>query len=172
MNTIRPIVKSDIFDVAECHIQSWKAGFEHILSQNILNNLSHSKFEENWQIVLQNQSRTNLGYLEEDRIHGLVSFGAAKNDDKNSQVTGEIYGIYVVPARWGTGIAQKLLHTALKQLKEMKFSQVILWTMTKNKRGRNFYEKEGFRLTSNKRISERENEKFEEVEYLIEIKLL
>lgn len=168
MNTIRQMVKSDIIDVAECHILSWKAGFENILSEKILDNLSHSKFEENWQTVLQNKSRKNLVYLENEKSYGFISFGSSKTVNKNILNEGEIYGIYVHPERWGTGVANNLLRVALEHLKEMQFSQVILWTMTKNERGRSFYQKEGFRLTSNKRISEREDESFEEVKYVIE----
>jgi GNAT superfamily N-acetyltransferase len=58
--------------------------------------------------------------------------------------TGELYSLYVAPARWSTGAGRALTDAALDGLRAVGYRRVVLWTLTENARARRFYDKAGF----------------------------
>ena len=61
-------------------------------------------------------------------------------------------GLYVVPERWGTGIAVALHDAALEQLRADGFERCHLWVLEDNQRARRFYERQGWRLNEQTRV--------------------
>jgi GNAT superfamily N-acetyltransferase len=59
-------------------------------------------------------------------------------------------GFYVVPSRWGTGVADELHEAALAELGDCP--EALLWTLEENHRARRFYEKRGWRLNGETRV--------------------
>jgi putative acetyltransferase len=59
-------------------------------------------------------------------------------------------GFYVLPERWGTGIAAELHDAALAELADCP--EIRLWTLEENHRARRFYEKRGWRLNGETRV--------------------
>jgi ribosomal protein S18 acetylase RimI-like enzyme len=166
---IRKMTKLDVADVARCHVASWQMAFRGILSDRLLDNLITSQFEENWVRILERPSRVNLVAESKTSILGFVAFGPPNDDTVTLDGTGEIYGIYIHPDHWRIGAGGQLLRSAFRQLSAAGLMRAIVWTMTVNQMSRRFYEKEGMTLTGRTRMSERQSEKFEEVEYMKEM---
>jgi len=57
---------------------------------------------------------------------------------------GELYALYVTPARWSTGTGRALMGSALAALNEAGYPRVVLWVLADNARARRFYERAGF----------------------------
>jgi GNAT superfamily N-acetyltransferase len=66
----------------------------------------------------------------------------------------ELRSIYVVPEAWGTGVAQRLMGSALDAMKERGATEATLWVVEANGRARRFYEREGWKLDGATRASE------------------
>jgi GNAT superfamily N-acetyltransferase len=60
--------------------------------------------------------------------------------------------LYVVPASQSTGVGSALHDFALERLREKGCSRAKLWTLDENWPARKFYERRGWRLTSETRI--------------------
>lgn len=82
-----------------------------------------------------------------DRWLSLV--GRERVDDQTDPngvvlgVQGELYGFYVHPDYWGSGVANALLDASHKWL-DARFSTACLWVLRDNPRARRFYERQGW----------------------------
>jgi GNAT superfamily N-acetyltransferase len=74
-----------------------------------------------------------------------VPVGVAATDDC------WLHGFYVVPERWGSGVADALHEAALAPL---DCAEVKLWVLEENARARRFYEKRGWERNGEERVVE------------------
>jgi GNAT superfamily N-acetyltransferase len=74
-----------------------------------------------------------------------VPVGCAATDDC------WLHGFYVVPERWGSGVADTLHEAALAAL---DCAEVQLWVLEDNARARRFYERHGWRANGEERVVE------------------
>ena len=65
---------------------------------------------------------------------GMASYGPSRDDDRDGL---ELYALYVLPERWGTGLG----HDLLGRTGDVR----SLWVLEGNARARRFYEAHGFR---------------------------
>jgi diamine N-acetyltransferase len=61
-------------------------------------------------------------------------------------------GLYVVPDRWGMGVADLLHDRALELVRELGSSRSHLWVLEENVRARRFYERRGWRENGQTRV--------------------
>jgi GNAT superfamily N-acetyltransferase len=60
--------------------------------------------------------------------------------------------LYVVPARWRTGVGTALHDLALERLRARGCDEAKLWTLEENWTGRRFYENRGWTLNGETRV--------------------
>lgn len=65
-----------------------------------------------------------------------------------------LVGLYVVPERWGTGLAGALHDRALELVRELGSERCHLWVLEDNARARRFYERRGWRENGTTRVVE------------------
>jgi putative acetyltransferase len=65
---------------------------------------------------------------------------------------GWLHGLYVVPAAWGTGVADRLHDHAVRRLAERGHAVARLWVLEDNRRARRFYERRGWRPDDTTRV--------------------
>ena len=63
-------------------------------------------------------------------------------------------GLYVVPERWGTGLAAELHDRALDAVRDLGSERCQLWVLEDNARARRFYERRGWRENGQTRVVE------------------
>lgn len=160
---IRQLEEKDIEYIASTHLLAWQKAFQGILSDKLLHQLNKEEFVQTWHQTIKNKGRTNYVALTSENVPvGFVSFDTDDNDSS------EIYGIYVNPNYWGQGYGKSLMGKAIAEINSLnKYSKIVLWVMTKNNSSRQFYEKIGFRLDFDTRISFRLGEEFEECKYTL-----
>jgi GNAT superfamily N-acetyltransferase len=61
-------------------------------------------------------------------------------------------GLYVVPERWGTGLADALHGRALELVRALGSTRCHLWVLEDNARARRFYERRGWRENGETRV--------------------
>ena len=61
-------------------------------------------------------------------------------------------GLYVVPGRWGTGLADALYGQALELVRALGSTRCHLWVLEDNVRARRFYERRGWRENGETRV--------------------
>jgi len=79
---------------------------------------------------------------------GEVPVGAA------CVTVGWLEGLYVVPERWGTGLADELHSRALEVVHSLGSASCRLWVLEDNIRARRFYERRGWRENGQTRVVE------------------
>jgi GNAT superfamily N-acetyltransferase len=67
---------------------------------------------------------------------------------------GWLEGLYVVPERWGTGLADSLHERALDVVRDLGSDSCRLWVLEDNARARRFYERRGWRENGETRVVE------------------
>jgi GNAT superfamily N-acetyltransferase len=67
---------------------------------------------------------------------------------------GWLEGLYVVPERWGTGLADELHDRALDEVRGLGSALCRLWVLEDNSRARRFYERRGWRENGDTRVVE------------------
>ena len=67
---------------------------------------------------------------------------------------GWLEGLYVVPERWGTRLADELHDRALDEVRGLGSSTCRLWVLEDNTRARRFYERRGWRENGESRVVE------------------
>jgi ribosomal protein S18 acetylase RimI-like enzyme len=143
---IRSAVFADAARLAEIHIQSWQAAYAEILPADFLDGLGDelSKRTEQWQDWLSTESpqRSVLVVVDGDKLVGFAHFGPS--GDKDRRGTGELYSMYLDPARYRQGWGTDLMDAVFGELRAGGFRGASLWVMTANTAARAFYEGAGW----------------------------
>lgn len=142
---IRRALPSDADALARLHVASWRAAYRGLLPDSLLDGLDPERrarrFRESLEAGLE---ETHLA-LEGESLLGFVTLGACRDEDVDSAATGEIWGVYLDPARWRRGIGRRLCRHAEGLLLERGLGTVKLWVLEDNASARRFYEALGYR---------------------------
>jgi GNAT superfamily N-acetyltransferase len=131
---IRPGTAADAQDVARVHVATWRAAYAHVLPAHELRSLSVE------QRAAWHRSYPPIIAEVGGDIVGFVSVGASRDTDAE----GELYAIYVLPDRWGTGAGRALVEAGEDELRKLGHRHVVLWVLEDNPRARRFYELAGW----------------------------
>ena len=148
---VRDARPGDADGIAGAHVEGWRVGYRGVVADDFLD---HPDFfdirRRGWERRLRDgppptgdvDNRIFVAVADGD----VVGFGHAGREAQappGGAVRGEIYGFYVHPARWGTGVADALMDSCLDELGS-RFDRAVLWTLRDNPRSRRFYERHGW----------------------------
>ncbi|SBT53396.1 GNAT family N-acetyltransferase [Micromonospora auratinigra] len=149
MLIIRREEPDDAEAVARVHVHGWQAGYAGIMPDEVLRRLNPAAWA---------QRRRDVGTADPDHpfttllaesdgvVTGFVTFGPYRNDQDRDDLDpayGEILGMYLEPAWWGTGTGRALFAAARTGLAERGWTEYRLWVLADNARARRFYERAG-----------------------------
>jgi ribosomal protein S18 acetylase RimI-like enzyme len=140
---IRTANLEDAFEIARIHVRSWQAAYADILAAEFLSRLSIADRTQRWRDILQKNASQTLVAHRNDDVVGFVSFGHWRTEGAEKS-QGEIWALYAAPEVWGQGVGKALLMQALSGLRALGRNDVLLWVLSKNHRGINFYRAFGF----------------------------
>lgn len=66
-----------------------------------------------------------------------------------SSARGEVYAFYLHPDAWGSGAAAALMARCHEYLRDLGYTEAVLWVLRDNPRARRFYENAGWSATGN-----------------------
>jgi ribosomal protein S18 acetylase RimI-like enzyme len=139
---------ADADELAAVHVASWRRGYRGLLPDEHLDRLHPDRWRSAWVEVLAGTDWPRRGTLvartTTGELAGFVVLGASRDDDAGDAPTGEVWGLYVAPAAWGTGVGRRLLADATARLRAAGFGQATLWVLRDNTRARRFYEQAGW----------------------------
>ncbi len=169
---VRKADPSDAWGIAGIHVACWQAAYRGILPDNTLDTLSADRAEEAWKKRLHEGGDHVLVYDREGRILGFTFFGASRDEDEDPSLVGEIYQLYLDPGEWRKGIGSALTAAVLEALRKKGFSEVTLWVLKENKRGRGFYEALGFESDGAEKVeTRRDGTVMNEIRYRLNLAL-
>ncbi|HEV8489573.1 MAG TPA: GNAT family N-acetyltransferase [Candidatus Limnocylindrales bacterium] len=141
---VRAATAEDAPAVARVHVDTWRAAYAGVVPQAVLDGLSVERREAFWRKTVEEPGDHRLWVAESaGQVVGFASTGPGRDDDLPAGA-GELMAIYVAPAAWGEGFGARLFRHAIADLRERNIHPVVLWVLTDNPRGRNFYEAMGW----------------------------
>jgi len=125
-------------------VASWQTAYRGLVCDEGLDSLSVPDKEEVWKKGLQDEDSMILVCEADSTIVGFANCWPCRDKDKDSEVTGEIGGMYLHPDYWGKGHGKQLMQEAEQLLRERGYAEITLWVLEGNSQARQFYEKAGF----------------------------
>ena len=152
---IRPATVADAPQIARIHIASWREAHAGVVPADYLAGLDVEARTRAWQDVLRDAGEqgtvTSVQVAEDEgELVGFVSVVPSRDEDAERN-TLEIATLYIVPGRWGHGVARELMRAALADVPE---APVTLWVLAANERARHFYRRHGFAADGVERLDE------------------
>ena len=148
--TLRPPRSGDAAAVADIRIAGWQ-GYAGLLDAAYVTGEEFARGARAaaaaWLGEVDDRGRSPSGatmvvHETEGCVDGWVSFGP----DREDPARGEVWGLYVAPAAWGSGAARRLLSAASNALRDQGFTTLVLWCLEGNDRALRFYRREGWLL--------------------------
>ena len=152
------------------HVAGWQAGYSGLLPPQYLAGLSVELRAERWRTILadaQAASTTLVAELD-GAVTGFASVGPSRDDDA-APSTGELWGIYVDPQCWGTGVGHALHEAALQELRDARATGATLWVLQGNQRAAGFYERHGWTADGATKTDWRDDVRLDEVRYRLDL---
>jgi GNAT superfamily N-acetyltransferase len=140
---IRPALPQDAHAVARVRTLSWQATYRGTVPDSYLDALTPAESEDRWRAVAGGEMPgAELLVCEVDGdVVGFASYGAARSPDFG--YGGELYATYYLPDAMGKGYGTAMVARVIAGLKRLGHSDMILWVMEANARGRHFYDRLG-----------------------------
>jgi GNAT superfamily N-acetyltransferase len=162
---VRRARQEDAGAIARVHLETWRAGYEHVFGRERLARLSEQlpAREARWKRNLEDTSATTFVAEVNGVLVGFASVGAAREED--DPAAGELWALYVLPAHWGRGAGRALLAAATEHLRALGHGEAMLWVLADNPRARRFYERCGWRWDGGLKAETHLGLEVEEVRY-------
>lgn len=143
---IRDMTAGDCEAVAGIRVRGWQAAYPGIVPQPYLDAMDIAEETELRRGHLEQDSgTTNVVALAPDStVTGWACYGPHR-DGSGPLGDAELYALYVLPGRTGSGVGRALMAELTKRAEAAGFPAMVLWVLTENAPARRFYERAGFR---------------------------
>ena len=139
---IRRARLDDAAAIAEVHVRTWQAAYEHVFGAERLARIDVGG-RQSMARRLATQPECDAFVADDDgAIVGFVACGPPEEAEEGE--ARELYAIYVLPTAWGTAAAPGLMAAAVEAMRARGAPGVLLWVLDDNPRARRFYEREGW----------------------------
>jgi GNAT superfamily N-acetyltransferase len=159
---IRRARLDDAAAIAEVHVRSWQAAYEHVFGAERLAMLDLDARRRRWEEWLAADENASVA-VEDGRVVAFAWVGPSRDAPDE----GELFAIYALPEAWGSGAGRELMAVALAALRDVGYAEAILWVLGDNPRARRFYEREGWHDDGARKSDEFLGVQVEEARYRI-----
>ena len=143
--TIRKVLPEEAHEYALLHNSCWESAYTGIIPDEYLSSMAEEWMEQRVERYRQALNSPCYGFYcteYEGKMVGRLVIQKSRDEDKPE--AGEIMAIYLIEEFWDKGYGKEMLNFALSKLNSMGHSEIILWVLEENIRGRKFYEKHNF----------------------------
>ncbi len=147
---VREAREEDVDAIARVHIDAWKTQYRGIVPDAHLDALTYEARATRWRTIVPTlaENRRHLLVAERDgAILGFASGGAER--EQGAPFDGEVYALYVDPARQRAGVGRAVFEASLVRLRDEGHRRIRVWVLSKNP-ARGFYERLGGRACGTK----------------------
>lgn len=130
-------VVEDASALADVHVSTWQRAYRGIFPDEFLDSLDRDRREAWWRRFISGGARVHV--IDDGRVVGFCHAG-----ESDESGWGEVFSIYVQPSHWGLGLGRELLLAGQRTISEQGLSRALLWVLEANRRGRVFYERQGW----------------------------
>jgi GNAT superfamily N-acetyltransferase len=141
----------DVDELARINIDTWRAAYGGIVPQARLDRMDMETYRQRW-LETVSGARSGVACFVADIDGRPVGYavGGPYRPQENAgpeDVTGlgELYAIYVDPARQRYGAGSAVHEVLLRWLREQGYVEAALWVLVSNTAGRRWYERRGWR---------------------------
>ena len=140
---MRAATESDIPRIAEIHTDAWIEAYSNIVSPEVIDGITVEARTETWKQWFQTTEQ-DLHVLErESSIAGFNRIAPAHESSSELTTYRELTHIYQDPTLIGSGVGHELFEHAIQFIEGLGSAGMFLWTLEKNVRAREFYERHG-----------------------------
>ena len=164
--SVRPATFGDVPALAAMHVAAWRAAYDGLLPQALLDSLQVSEREQMWQNALRQPGEEVFIYERAGQPVAFGSLGRQRDEDKDDATTKELYTLYALPEAWGQGVGRMMWLRMLESLQTQAIQEVSLWVLKGNERGISFYEKAGFKPDGEEKLESWRSHKLHELRYI------
>ncbi|ANS79643.1 GCN5-related N-acetyltransferase [Serinicoccus hydrothermalis] len=143
---LRPATPQDAEAVATVRIAGWWGAYPGLLPSSLLHALDVASEAENrrrrWPELHDDPRVVDLVAEVDGLVAGWAVAGPAHDPERPDD--GELYGLYVIPRFWSTGLGHRLLVAVEEHLRAQGCAVAHLWVLAGNERAAAFYERHGW----------------------------
>jgi ribosomal protein S18 acetylase RimI-like enzyme len=151
--TIRQAQPEEADALAELHYAAWKAGYQGVMPDEVMQSLKLDEFYPRWRYRLSPAGAAHRILVAEQRgvLAGFITFGSGRESMQLPDAYHEIYTLYVHPSAWHQGIGRRLMNSVFSKLHQEGVEGCFLWVLKTNHAARMFYERMGMKLHEQER---------------------
>lgn len=167
---IRAASASDVEAIATLHLASWWAAYRGIVPDQFLNAITLESRIARWRRALslsESPVAETTVAVGGDTILGVCSSGPRRCPESSS--VGEVYALHVEPSSRRRGIGKLLLDDSLVRLAARGFAAAVLWVLRDNWNARHFYAAQGWSVTGEEMVEDRDGYAIPETRYAISL---
>jgi GNAT superfamily N-acetyltransferase len=146
---IREATEADAPGIARVQVATWRHAYRGLVSRRFLDAMDVDERASRWVEILAGRSgppgARDLVAVDDGAVCGFASAGPVREFLGPADLaTGELYALYVVPDRIGSGLGRALMAATVDGLREVGHLTAVLWVLRGNARARRFYERAGW----------------------------
>lgn len=139
---IRKPTIEDTVRTAEIHVYGWRNAYAGIIpDEELYNNRNVEKAIISHKNIIENNPEI-FDIYDDGIVKGIILHSDSR--DEGSEDCYELFAIYVEPSFIGNGIGTKLLSYVERRGREKAKRKIVLWVLENNKKGIEFYKKNGY----------------------------
>ncbi|QXE33956.1 GNAT family N-acetyltransferase [Streptomyces sp. GMY02] len=142
---IREMTLDDCEAVATVRVRGWQHAYRGVVPQTYLDAMSIEEDAARRREYLA-KGEGRVVDLVAERAGQVVGWGCCgpSRDEGVPDRTAELYALYVLPERIGTGVGGALVDALTARAEAAGASSLLLWVLAANDRARRFYARAGF----------------------------
>jgi GNAT superfamily N-acetyltransferase len=150
---VRAAGPDDARAVGALATRAWRAAYADVLAPDVLDSMDPVEQAADWHMYLSDLPPADRLWVigPPDDVWGFARTGPCTDADAPARA-GEVHGLYLEPARIGTGLGRALFAHAVADL-ETRHDIVCVWHFAANEAAGRFYERAGFALDGASRPS-------------------
>jgi GNAT superfamily N-acetyltransferase len=137
---------SDVDDIADINVRSWRSHFAGVLPDDVLGALDVRDLAMSWASSILNPpmpSQRVLVAVDDDRVVGYAAIGPATDPDADSS-TAELLALEIDPDQLGQGHGSRLMAAAIDHVHGLGMTDVVSWCALDDQPRRQFLQSAGW----------------------------